>query len=243
MKLRAYIGKTDKGPYLEVNEDLFDVDLSQNLFMMIDAFGGAGQGDVCAEKIVQHMKEMYSRISRDPDSTLPFFYGPQYLLEGNALINATLSTHNLICQDNRGKQMSQRAGASGVFLSFSENIVNILSVGTCQTYHYSGGKLQKVYQEDSLHLTNPIIKQNVKVPLNAFGLYDYLHFILKEVKMSEGDYLILMTDGAHHLLDEDEIKAIVEKNTVNLSNAISEMFFLANKRNNLDNQSGMILSF
>ena len=243
MKLKAYNGKTDKGPYLEVNEDLFDVDLSQNLFMLVDAFGGAGQGDVCAGKIVQHMREMYSRVSGDSDSTLPFFYGPQYLLEGNALINATISTHQFICQDNREKQMSQRAGASGVFLSFSENIVNVLSVGTCQTYHYSLGKLQEVYQEDSLHFINPTTKENLKVPLNAFGLYDYLHFIFKEVKMSSGDYLILMTDGGNHLLDKDEMKAILEKNTENLSNAISEMFLLANKRNNLDNQSAIILSF
>ena len=139
--------------------------------------------------------------------------------------------------------MSQRAGASGVFLSFSENIVNILSVGTCQAYHYSLGKLEEVYQEDSLHCINPITKENFKVPLNAFGLYDYLHFIFKEVKMSSGDYLILMTDGANHLLDKDEMRAILERNTENLSNAISEMFLLANKRNNLDNQSAIILGF
>lgn len=243
MKLRAYASKTDKGPYFEVNEDLFDVDLSQNLFMLIDAFGGAGQGDTCAEHIVRHVREMYSRISSDPDSTLPFFYAPQYLLEGNALINAALSTHQLICQENAGKEMSKRAGASGVFLSFSENIVNILSVGCCQAYHYSLGKIQKVYQEDSLNFVNPTAKENIKVPLNAFGLYDYLHFIFREAKVLSGDYLILLTDGVYHFLDQDEMKAIVEKNTENLNDAISEMFALANKRSNLDNQSGMILHF
>ena len=118
MKLKAYAAKTDKGPYFDINEDLFDVDLSQNFFALIDAFGGSGQGDICATKIIQYMRENYSQVSSDPDSTLPFFYGPQYLLEGNALINAALSTHQIICQNNAEKMMSERAGQVAFFLLF-----------------------------------------------------------------------------------------------------------------------------
>lgn len=243
MKLKAYGSKTDKGPYLEINEDFFDVDISQNLFMLIDAFGGAGQGNVCAKKIMENMKKVYSHIGGDPNATLPFFYGPQYLPEGNALINAALSTHQLICKENFDKKMSERSGASGVFLSFSENIVNILSVGNCRTYYCSQGNIEKVYEEDALHFINSITQEKVRVPLNAFGFYDYLNFILREIKVNPGDYLILVSDGVYNLLEKEEIKAILEKNTNDLNNGISKMFYLANERNNLDNQSGMILSF
>ena len=186
MKLKAYAGRTDQGPYLEVNEDFFDVDLAQNLFMLIDAFGGAGQGDICGEKIITHIKESYAVVSGDPDSTLAFFYAPQYLLEGNALANAVLSCHQVICQDNGQRKIVQKAGASGVFLSFAQNMVNVLSVGNCRVYHLSLGKMTKINQEDSLDFINPRTRESVKVPLNAFGLYDYLHFGLKELKVMPG---------------------------------------------------------
>ena len=101
----------------------------------------------------------------------------------------------------------------------------------------------KIYEEDSLNFINTVNKESIQIPLNAFGLYDYLHFIFKEVKINAGDYLVLLTDGVHNLLDRDEIKAMVEGHADDLNRAVSEMFILANKRNNFDNQSAMILSF
>ena len=242
MKLNAYASKTDKGPYLDINEDLFSVDLIENLFMLIDAFGGAGQGNVCAQKIADSVREIYSRLS-DPDSTRPFFYAPQYLPEGNGLINAVLASHQSLYKENIAKKMPERAGAGGVFISFSENIINALSVGNCRAYLYSLGKMWKVFEEDSLRFKGSAVQAQMRVPLSAFGLYDYLPFTFKEVYANPGDYLILLTDGVYSLLDQDEIKALLEKNTSDLHCALSEMFSLANRRNNLDNQSGMILSF
>ena len=243
MKLKSYACKTDKGPFFEINEDLFEVDLSENLFMLIDAFGGAGQGDLCAKKIIENMKKIYSHVSGDSDATLPFFYGHQYLLEGNALINAAFSTHQILCEENSEKTMSERSGASGVFLSFSENLVNILSIGNCQTYCYSMGEIFKVYQEDSLDFISSTNSHNLNIPLNAFGFYDYLHFTFKEIKVYPGDYLVMLTDGVYSFLSADEIKAIVEDHADNLNKAIIKMFALANERNNLDNQSCMVLGF
>ncbi|MCY4644884.1 MAG: hypothetical protein OXB88_09725 [Bacteriovoracales bacterium] len=243
MKLNAYAGKTDKGPYLEINEDLFDLDLSKNIFMLIDAFGGAGQGDLCAKKIVENMKKEYSRINDDPDSTLSFFYAPQYFLEGNALINAALMTHQLIYNENMEKEMGKRAGASGVFLSLSKNVINILSIGVCRIYHCSLGKIKKICGEDSIDFTHGENETNMKIPLGAFGLYNYLHFCFREIKPHPGDYLILLTDGVYSLLDKDEINHIINKNADHLNRALKEMFDSANSRNNLDNQSGLILQF
>ena len=243
MRLKAYAGKTHKGPFLEVNEDSFDVDLSQELFMVVDAFGGAGHGDQCAKTITANMKKVYSHMSGDPDSTHPFFYAPQYLIEGNALINAAISSHQLILDENKKKEITKRSGASGVFLSLSENVANILSIGNCQTYYYSLGKVTKVYEPDSLSVSGPYTQRGPRIPFNAFGLYDYLHFNFKELRANEGDALIMLTDGVYNRLDGDEIRVMVEKNTQNLNGAISQMFALANKRNNFDNQSCIILSF
>ena len=39
--LKRYAYKTDKGPLLEVNEDDVEVDLKNEIFMILDGFGGS----------------------------------------------------------------------------------------------------------------------------------------------------------------------------------------------------------
>ena len=240
MKLNAYAGKTDQGPFLNINEDVFDLDLSHSLFMVIDGFGLGGMGRICAEKIAESIKIEYAKINDDPDSTLSFFYAPQYFLEGNALINAVLLSHQLLYKENQKREHSKRVGAGGIFLSCSERVVSILSVGNCQAYYCSSNTIIKIINEDVIKFDQ---KAEIDIPLNAFGFYEHLNFTYREVRPSSGDHIVFFTDGVYKFLLEDEIKNTVEKNSGHLYNALEEMFELANARNNLDNQGGFILQF
>jgi serine/threonine protein phosphatase PrpC len=245
MRLKSFVAESDQGPFLQINEDAYDFDIENNLFMVFDGFGGVGIGDITVNKLKENMKKFYTKIAADPDSTLPFFYSPKYLIEGNALINAMLFTHSSLMKDNLTKDIAQRGGASGIFAAKADSILTLTSVGNCSAYLYRKGSLKKLFIEDCFKfLSNDEYESHLKtMPMSGFGLFPDLYYQVKEVRILEGDTIILMSDGAYSRVSEDEIKSIISNPKLKHKEKISEFFSLSNSRGNLDNQTTMILEF
>lgn len=245
MRLKSLSAHSDQGPFLEINEDCYDFDLDNNLFMILDGFGGVGVGDLALTSLKENIKKFYTKISEDPDATLPLFYSPKYLLEGNALINSLLYSHNLLVKENMHKEVSQRAGASGIFISKAQSIMTLVSVGNCTSYLYRKGIFKKIFIEDSFQfLSNDNYEGHLKsMPLSGFGLFPDLYYQVKEIRLFEGDYLVLLTDGVYARLQEVEIKDIISNPQLEPKQKIAELFSMANSRGNIDNQTAMILEF
>ncbi len=245
MKIKSYAAVTDQGPHLEINEDGYEFDLENQLFMVMDGFGGSGVGDKTVAVLKENIKTFYTRISADPDTTLPFFYSSKYLLEGNALINAMLHAHKLLCSTNSSLEMSQRGGASGIFAAVAENIITLVVVGNCTGYLYRQGNLKKVILEDSFKSLghDDYVSHFQTMPMSAFGLFHELHFQVNENRIMEDDRLILITDGVYSRLTDGEIAHIAGNPDKDNTKKIENLFELANSRGNLDNQTAMILQF
>ncbi len=245
MRLKSFTAHSDQGPFLQINEDAYDFDLENNLFMIFDGFGGVGAGDIAVNKLKENIKKFYTQISGDPDSTLPFFYSPKYLVEGNALINAMLYSHRSLMKDNAAKEISNRAGASGIFGALSESVLTLSSVGNCSAYLIRRGKLQKIFVEDSFQLlSSDSYDGHLKsMPLSGFGLFPDLYYQVKEIRVFDDDIIVLMSDGVYSRIEEEEIKSSVTKVKTTYKEKISDLFSLSNKRGNLDNQTIMILEF
>jgi serine/threonine protein phosphatase PrpC len=245
IELKSYAMKTDQGPHLNLNEDVVEADLANNLFMVVDGFGGSNIGDRAAGIIRDNIKRSFTKIAIDPESTLPFFFSHKYLIEGNALINAFFNAHQAVNRDNEDKNLDQRGGGSVLAAAVAENIVTLVSTGNCIAYLYRKGTLTQELMPDSLA---NVSRDNFEghrqsMPMSGIGLFEDLHYTVRELKLSNDDLLILMTDGAYGRIDADEIKHILEKYSDKESEAINQLFKLANDRGNLDNQSALILQF
>jgi serine/threonine protein phosphatase PrpC len=242
--LKSYGMQSHQGPHLNLNEDLVEADLANNLFMLIDGFGGSSVGDRAAMMVRDHLKRSYTKIAVDPEATFPFFYSHRYLIEGNALINAFHTAHQNINRDNEQKNLDNRGGASVVAAAIAENILTLVSTGNCAAYLYRKGQLSLEILPDSLvSLSRDSFQAHLhSVPMSGIGLFEDLHYSVRELKVTEGDMVIMLTDGAYSRLTTDEIKYTVEKNESELG-IIKELFRLSNDRGNLDNQSGIVLQF
>jgi serine/threonine protein phosphatase PrpC len=242
--LKSYGMQTNQGPHLNLNEDLVEADLTNNLFILIDGFGGSNVGDRAAMMIRDNLKRSFTKIAVDPEATFPFFYSHKYLIEGNALINAFHKAHQHITRDNEQKNLDNRGGASVLAAAISENILTLVSTGNCVAYLYRKGQLSLQVLPDSLEsLSRDSFQSHLhSVPMSGIGLFEDLHYSVRELKVTEGDQVILLTDGAYSRLAVDEIKYTIEKNESELE-IIKELFRLSNDRGNLDNQSGIILQF
>ncbi|MFN8369954.1 MAG: hypothetical protein U0T83_04930 [Bacteriovoracaceae bacterium] len=245
MKLKSFAAETNKGPYLQVNEDLYEVDVINQLYMILDGFGGSGIGDKVVQEIKDYVKSFYTKISQDPDSTMPFYYSNKYVLEGNALLNAMYHAHRLVCKNNAKIEMNKRAGASAVMISQSEDLLTIASTGNCAAYLYRKGQFNKVLIEDSMRfLSKDDFDLNFKTaPLSAFGLFDDIYIQTREIKLNHNDLVIFATDGAYGRALEQEFKYIFDKTQNSLAEKIKQVFDLNNLRGNLDNQTMLILEF
>ncbi len=245
IELKSYGMQSHQGPHLNLNEDLVDADLVNNLFMLIDGFGGSNIGDRAAMMIRDTLKRSYTKIAVDPDATLPFFYSHKYLIEGNALINAFQTAHQNVNRDNEKKNLDNRGGGSVIAAAVAENILTLVSTGNCVAYLYRKGHMSIEVLPDSLAGLSRDSYQSYlhSVPMSGIGLFEDLHYNVRELKVTEGDVVIMLTDGAYSRLNTDEIKYIVETNLESELDAIKELFRLSNDRGNLDNQSAVILQF
>ena len=245
MNLKTFAAESSPGPFLQTNEDVYDFDLVNELFLVLDGFGGAGIGDIGVAQLKENIKNFYTKFSADPDATMPYFFSPKYLLEGNALINAMLYSHNALYGENLKKDFALRAGASGVAIAKSESVATLVSVGNCASFLYRGGSLDRIFIEDSFRfLSNEGYDGHLRtMPLSGFGLFPDLYYQVKEVRVFPGDKIVVMTDGAYGRLGSDELKGLLIDPTKSLKEKILEVFKVSNQKGNLDNQSCMILEF
>ncbi len=249
MDVKRYYANTTQGPYLNLNEDTCLCDLENQLYMVIDGFGGAGIGDRAANLVKEQLKSFYIKTTEDIDATMPFYFNFHYNLELNALVNALICSHRLLLKDNEEKKISQRAGVSGIFACQSKGILNIISVGSSFCYLLRDEELIRVFAHEhdfsllnnSREINDPLAS---KIPYSALGMYYQLDYSVKEVKVQPGDCLLLATDGALDRLDKHQIQRILLNiSNDNLMSSLQSLFNSNNSSGNKDNQSAIILEY
>ena len=245
MNIENFSVETHQGPFLNVNEDDFHFDFDNELYMIFDGFGGAGIGDKAVENLKHNLISFYKNFVKDRNSTLPFFYSSKYLLEGNALINAALNSHQELYLENIKKPISERAGSSAILAVQAESVLTFLSTGNCRAYLHRKGRIYELFKDDSFQfLSHDHFNSHLKnIPLSGFGLFKDFHYQIKEVRISEGDKFLFLTDGVYGRIEEEEVEASLLRPTVNIKSKITDLFTLANRRGNLDNQTCMIIEF
>lgn len=243
IELKSYAMLSHQGPYLNVNEDTAEADIVNNMFLVIDGFGGAGIGDEVAILVKDILKKAYKKISVDPDSTMPFYYSHKYLLEANALINALFNAHNEVSKLNEKRRIDTRGGASVLAAGLSENILNLVSTGNVAAYLLREGELTQEVVPDSLTNLNNEGAGNLNVPMSGIGLFEDLHYRVREIKLNEGDIVLLLSDGIFSRLSLDRIKQIAQGQQHNLNKMIEDFIKFSNESGNQDNQTAIVIGF
>jgi serine/threonine protein phosphatase PrpC len=243
-ELSAVASKTYQGPILQINEDNVNVNITEKLYMLLDGFGGSGAGDVATKFIIDNISRFYTQIALDPEKTLPFFFSSRHLIEGNALINSILFSHKKLFQENMKKEMNSRSGSSGIFACQADTVLVLVAVGNCSAYLLRENKLEKIFFSDTFSMLSPSAKSHESsLPMNAMGLFPDLYYQVKELKISRGDKVLLLSDGVSNWVEDFETKFILEKSDVDNNGKIDLFINLANQRGNTDNQSVMILEY
>ena len=245
IQLKEYVALANPGPFLQINEDIVDVDLANNLFLLLDGFGGSGIGDIAVDKIRRDIKSFYSKSGGDADSTLPFSFSHKYLVEGNILINSVCYAHERIKGDNASKGMGERGGASGIIGAMAESVMTFLCTGNGIAYLYREGRLFLICRPDSLEgVAGAFSKRHfVTSPASGFGLFDKIYFETSEIRVFGGDLFLLFSDGIYSRIQRDELEDILKGASSGHGKTARNLMELANSRGNMDNQSAILLQY
>ena len=127
--LKSYHYSSHQGPFLKINEDSVECDVSTNLYLLMDAFGGQGIGDKICDFVKSEFRRFYHNLTDDPDSTLPFYYNPLYSIESNALVNATKRVSEHVWKQNQKENPRFSGGLSLTALSIDGLHAHLCSVG------------------------------------------------------------------------------------------------------------------
>jgi serine/threonine protein phosphatase PrpC len=245
MKLKAYAAVTHQGPELETNEDGYDFDLDQQFFFVLDGFGGAGIGDRAVGKLKEDLKTFLSQLVDDRDATMPLYWSPRWLVEGNALVNAMLNAHQLLFKENSKKGLNQRAGASAACAIKADDILVLSHVGGCQTFLARHGQVEPLFLPDThQHLSlDPHGASALKSSAGGFGFFPELTWSLREVRIQAGDQFIFLTEGIAPWLTPLELAHAISRPDEDAHQKLNGLLKLSNSRGNTANQTGMILEF
>jgi len=214
--------------------------------MVLDGFGGLNVGDKAAQSVRDDINSFYENFVADPNMTMSFFYSSQYLIEGNALINACMHAHKNLYEKNKSLPMSSKGGVSGIVGVISDATLFLISIGNCSSFLLRNSQIDRLNQKESFkHFSAGFnASKEIEIPMNAFGLFERLSFQSHEMRILSNDTVLIGSDGAFSGVNDSSLRTVFDENQrESLSEKIKKSFSLSNNHGNTDNQTLLALEF
>lgn len=202
------------------------------LLAVADGMGGHAAGDVASHMLIEDLIEILSSSNTQHD--------PKAALR-RAIRNSNLSIY---------RYGSSRSECSGMGTTLVCAVINgtqatIANVGDSRLYRFDGKTLQRITKDHSLVQTlideGSITEEEAAVhPMRnvitrAVGSALYVDADLFSLDLSEGDILMLCSDGLHGSLSDDVLCAILRQNQdlASTCEALVDAAFAAGSRDNI----------
>jgi serine/threonine protein phosphatase PrpC len=245
--LRAYATYSDKGSQRPINEDSVYTFTEKNIFGIADGYGGNNIGDVAARHALDYAGQFIKAGLGDSEVTLPFVFRDYLTDGGNLVFNALLFANQKLIDDNRGRHINGRGGASALLTFLTGNKMIVGNVGLCQGTLIRRGRVQPLLKPRSYNALRGVFQGSWNTqwafPLIGLGHSTHLEPEILELQVESGDVVILSTDGIYpRLVDEDFSECYralkgAERLDLGLSEQNQRLAELALQKGSVDNQS------
>jgi protein phosphatase len=222
-------GKTDKGLVRKENEDAFCIEKDVGLLAIADGMGGHASGEVASKMAIEILKESVKKEGEP----LPDRLSSGVKLANRAIYEAAQSQSQL-----------NGMGTTLTALQLNGNRLSIAHVGDSRAYLIRGGVIEQITDDHTIvseQVARGMITREEaarsdmrNILSRALGIAPEVDMDMEEVTVSEGDRLVLCSDGLSELISDDEILSEVRSNR-RPDLACSELVNLANQRGGNDN--------
>ena len=241
-------GLTDVGLRRENNEDALLLDDDRQLYVVADGMGGHQAGEVASEIVVGTLREFIKRFGGKTGTGVIEELDESISREANRLLAGIHLANRNVFQAAREKKAYEGMGSTVSAVYFAANTLIAANVGDSPIYLVH----DKTIEELSVPHT-VLAEQAALVPEGARKLGDEFRHMLtraigidktvkadiSERRCSEGDILVIGSDGLTETVDMAEIRAVVIKESPGM--ACRTLIDMANMRGGSDNITVIVL--
>ena len=244
-------GVSDVGCVRAVNEDRILIDDALDLYIVADGMGGHSHGEMAAELGIAAMQH-YIESSRDRlDVTWPFGYNFDISVDANRMTTAVQLANRQVW---RQAEQAPEYGGMGTTIAavlVNDNKATVGNVGDSRVYLHRNGTLRLLTADDTwLRAISGRGTTNVdlsKHPLRNFltqaaGSKDVVEVHTMEEELSEGDLILICSDGLHGVVPEAEMVATIASGQP-IADVGARLVQLARAAGGPDNISVVLLEF
>lgn len=210
--------KSDIGLSRKTNEDNFECG-AFNLYIVADGMGGHLAGEVASSLVIKEIKNYINSHIHT--------YVEDY---GELLKLSILYANDIIYNKSLADPLYKGMGTTVSAAWFIDNKIFWAHVGDSRIYLLKDGNLGQITKDHSL--VNDLLEkgeiEKESIPTHplrnmltrAVGVNEYLEVDTGYMKVNQGNYVLLTTDGLTNLISDDELKDIILTNQCNLSKSL-----------------------
>nr|MBA2601013.1 Stp1/IreP family PP2C-type Ser/Thr phosphatase [Actinomycetota bacterium] len=231
----AYGAKSDVGRVREANEDSYLI--ADPLFVVADGMGGHIAGDVASSTAVKVIQDESGDASSENPGTL----------------SKIISDANAAIWDKAQSDPALRGmGTTCTLVLVDESRVHIAHVGDSRAYRLREGHLEqltedhtlvgRMVQEGRLSLEEAQHHPQRSIITRALGVDEDVQVDLETVELSEGDRLLICSDGLSSMVDDRPIESVLASES-DPQRAADRLIEVANEAGGDDNITVVVIDF
>ncbi|MBE6002942.1 MAG: Stp1/IreP family PP2C-type Ser/Thr phosphatase [Lachnospiraceae bacterium] len=237
----VFFAKTDKGRKRRMNQDyVFATDQAigtlPNLFLLADGMGGHKAGDYASRFAVEEVKQYISDAPKDL---------PSIQLIQDAISDVNQRLYKLSLEDENLNGM----GTTLVTAFIEGNNLTVGNIGDSRAYLIHGNSIRQITRDHSYveeMIRRGFMRRGSMDYLNsrniitrAVGIEPAVNADFFEVELTEGDFLLMCSDGLTNMVDNESIRNIIRERS-SVSEKVQALIDMANINGGKDN-IGIIL--
>ncbi len=230
---------TDVGKVRKINQDYVykaddTIGALGNLYIVADGMGGHQSGDYASKFTVEHVREEILTLDG---------INPARLLE-----DSIIKANNLLYKESKTRPELADMGTTVIAASVKDNILYFANVGDSRLYLINHGikqlSIDHSFVEELVRLGGLKSEDARNHPeknkiTRAIGTQGDVEVDTFEHRLTEGDIILMCTDGLTNMVADDEIFEIIQGSR-DLVEAVSKLINTANEYGGNDN-IGVIL--
>ena len=244
VKVIEYAAITDKGMIRQTNQDYYYASCeAYPVFIVCDGMGGHAAGDVASRSAVESMAK-YIEINRKFDIDAK---------QAENLIGGACRYANSIVY-SRSKSSSDYIGMGTTtdICLFDFDKVHICHVGDSRVYLYRDNVIKQITTDhtliEELIKNGTITEEEAKNHPNrhmitrAVGTEKTIKYDFYSLCLSDGDVILMCTDGLSNMLTDEGIKRVLLSND-DLNTAVKRLCAKANENGGVDNITAILIKY
>ena len=242
------VGRKRKG-----NEDAHTVNPEQKLYVVADGMGGHAAGEVASRIAVESIEEFVTITGGNEEITWPFGLDETISYDGNRLKTAIRHANRRVLEATRESAELEGMATTVAAVLVEGDVANLAHVGDSRIYRWSDKELTLLTSDHSW--VNEQIQSGVISPeqarshplrnvvTRALGGRADLLVDVQALKITDGDVLLLCSDGLTTMISDEEIASTLRSSGGGIDKAARALVDEANGHGGEDNITVVLLKF